>query len=300
MGVGRVGAATAFALVLKGLAERLVLVGQDERVTLGEAYDLSHAGAFVRAMDVLAGDIDDTAGADIVIVAASAPYRGAPDRLSLAGANAAVFRQIIPPIARASPNAVLIVVTNPVDVMTYVAWRLSGFPPGRVLGTGTLIDTGRFRMLLSAWSGIHTHDLRAYILGEHGDSQFPAMSVASFGGVRVDENDRQVLDMAEQARTAGHRVIEQKGYTNFAIATATAMIVEAIAANSRVVLPVSTLMDGVLGLRDVCLSMPCVVGRGGVHRVLPVDLNGHEAELLRRSAGVLRAVLQGLDPAPAA
>jgi L-lactate dehydrogenase len=288
IGTGRVGGATAFALVARGIPHELVLVGRTREKALGDAQDLLHASAFVRPMRVVAGDAAETAGSDVVLLAVSAGDESRADRMAAAGANARLLREVVPPLADASPGAVFVVLTNPVDVCTYVTLRASAFPPGRVLGTGTLIDTARFRVLLSRETGINTQDIRAYILGEHGESQFPALSVASAGGVRFAPGDEAVRAFAEEARLGGHRVMEYKGYTNYAVALSAAVICGAIADDARVVLPVSTLVDGYQGVRDVCLSLPCVVGRRGVARVLSVDLDDSEAALFRRSAAVIR------------
>jgi len=296
IGMGRVGSATAFALVVRGLAEELVLVGQRESDAVGDAYDLQHCSTFVRPMNVRAGSYDATAGSDIVILCASAPVTDTSSRLAQAGSNAVLFRQLIPPLAAASPHAILIVVSNPVDVMTYLALQLSGFDRSRVLGTGTLIDTARFRTLLAQASGMNSDDIRAYIVGEHGDSQIPALSVASAGGVRFQEHDATVREMFEEARQIGYQVIAHKGHTNYAIAMGVTMIVDAISRNSLSVLPVSVLIDGYLGLNDVCLSMPCVIGRAGVVRTLPIDLSDAEAHALRQSAGILRGVIDSMMP----
>jgi L-lactate dehydrogenase len=295
IGTGRVGSATAFAVVLRGLAERLVLVGVDRAHTLGDVYDLQHAAAFIRPTDIVAGEIADTAGSDVIVLTAAAPEVG-ESRLNHAAQNTAVVRSIVREAAPLSPDAVLVVVTNPVDVMTWVALQTSGFPASRVLGTGTLLDTGRFRSLLSQASGVHAHDIRAYILGEHGDSQFAAMSVASYGGVRFSQADPLVRQMAEQARVGGAMVMRHKGHTNYAIAVATAMILGAIRDNTREVLPVSTLVDGYLGVRDVCLSVPCVIGRHGIVRTLPIDLSEQEAGQFRLAAEVVRGVIDTLPP----
>jgi L-lactate dehydrogenase len=287
---GRVGSATAFALVMRGLAEELVLIDRTTDAVTGDAYDLRHAAAFVRPMDIRAGCLDASAGSDIIIVCASAPVSDTSSRLTQAAPNAALFRQIIPSVAAASPDTILLIVSNPVDVMTHVALRLSGFPPARVFGTGTLIDTARFRALLSHASGMNSDDIRAYIVGEHGDSQLPALSVASAGGVRFPEHDATVLELFEQARRGGYEVVAHKKYTNYAIAAATSVIVEAIARNTLSVLPVSVLVDGYLGVDDVCLSMPCVIGRAGVVRMLHIDLSPDEQEAFVRSAASLRGV----------
>jgi L-lactate dehydrogenase len=301
IGSGRVGSATAFALLLRNLAREIILVGRDLEKAQGEAADLHHAAALLGGTRTHAGTIDEVVDCDIVILAVSAPEApNSSQRLTHLGPNADICRQIIPTIARRSPHAILIVLTNPVDAITYLCIRLSGFPPSRVIGTGTLIDTGRFRSILSnAWK-INALDVRAYILGEHGDSQFPALSVASAGGVKFDEHDAFVVEAATEARRAGHEVFKRKGYTNFAIASAAMMLVEAIETDSLSVMPVSTLVDGYLGVRDVCLSVPCIIGRQGVMRMLPVDLDADEAAAFRASARVLRQALDGVDlPEPA-
>jgi L-lactate dehydrogenase len=294
IGVGKVGSATAFALVTRGLCEQLVLVGRTRAASLGDAHDLMHAAAFVRPMQVISGSVADTRASDIVIFSASAPLTDTSSRLTVARENARLYRTLVPKVARLSPHAVLIVVANPVDLLTYVTLQLSGFPPARVIGSGTLLDTARFRALLSQHSGINVFDLRAYILGEHGDSQFPALSVASAGGMRFDEHDQTVQKMFHKARRGGYLVVHHKGYTNYAIALATALIVEMIVRDLRAVAPVSVLIDGFLGVRDVCLSMPCVIGRRGVTRVLPVELNEREAAAFRASATLLRQAMDDL------
>jgi L-lactate dehydrogenase len=290
VGMGRVGSAIAFASVLRGLANELVLVGEDREVVVGDALDLQHASAFVRPVNVRAGAIDDTENSDVVVIAASRSSSGGP-RTEHARANGPLVGEISAAVATGSPRAILLVITNPVDVMTYLAIRASGFPPSRVIGSGTLLDTGRFRALLSRHSGVHTHDIRAYILGEHGDTQFPAMSVASYGGVRFDPRDPAVREMAEQARKVGYLVYQHKKHTNYGIASAAVMILHAIASDTREVLPVSTLIDGYLGVRDVCLSVPCVIGREGVVRMLPIDLDPDESARFLESARAVRKVI---------
>jgi L-lactate dehydrogenase len=290
IGTGRVGSATAFALVVRALADEIVLVGTDRDSIIGDAADLLHASAFVRPCEVRAGELEDTVESDVLILAASLPIND-PDRRALTKVNAPLIAELARKASTLSPDAVMIVVSNPVDVMTYVALRASHLPAQRVFGTGTLIDTGRFRALLSKRSGIHTHDIRAYILGEHGDSQFPALAVASAGGARFDESEAVLLHLADEAKRGGYFVYQKKGFTNYAIAAATAMIVAAVRDNTREVLPVSTLVDGYQGVRDVCLSIPCVVGRAGVLRTLPVELNEPEANQFRASAAVVRELI---------
>ena len=292
VGMGKVGTAVAFALVMRGVPHELVLVGRTRAKSLGDALDLQHAAAFVRSMRVGAGEAADTAGSDIIIIAASAPQEGpVTDRLALAGPNARLLRELVPPLAALSPKAVLVVLTNPVDVCTHVALRASGLAPGQVLGSGTLIDTARLRSLLARDTAINALDIRAYVLGEHGDSQFPALSVASVGGLRLDRHDATMDAVVAEARAGGYQVAREKGFTNYAVALSATLICEAINDDARTVLPVSTLIDGFQGVADVCLSLPCVVGRGGIHRVLSVDLDPAEADQFRRSAAIIRAVL---------
>lgn len=293
VGMGRVGSAIAFASVLRGLASELVLVDEDRDLVLGDALDLQHASAFIRPINVHAGALDDTAGSDVVVIAASRSQSGGP-RTEHARVNGPLVRKIAADVAATSPHAVLVVITNPVDAMTYLAIEASGLPPAMVIGSGTLLDTGRFRALLSRHSGVHTHDIRAYVLGEHGDSQFPAMSVATYGGVRFDPHDPAVREMAEQARQGGYVVYQHKKHTNYGIASATAMILNAVANDTREVLPVSTLIDGYHGIRGVCLSVPCVIGRAGVVRLLPIDLDAEESARFIESARIVRETIDSV------
>lgn len=295
VGTGRVGSTLAYSVVVRQLTNELVLVDRNLEVAEGECFDLLHAAAFTdHPAAVRAGDYPETAGSDIVVVCASMPWR--PEyrsRLDLARSNAGLFAEMIPELVRHSPGAVLIVATNPVDVMAYHALSISGFPPARVIGTGTLLDSARFRSLLSEEFGVHPDDIRAYILGEHGDSQFPALSIAMSGGVRfAARHEERVRRRFDQAVRSGHEVFERKGYTNFGIAMATAALVESVVRDDRRTYPVSTLIDGYLGVSDVCLSVPCIVGRAGVIRRLSPDLAPEEQDAFRHSAVVVRRAIE--------
>jgi L-lactate dehydrogenase len=290
IGMGKVGAATAFSLVIRAIPHELVLVARTKEKALGDALDLQHAAAMVRSMEVIAGDAADTAGSDIVILSLSVPQGPITDRLELAEPNGRLLREVVPELASLSPKAVFLVLTNPVDVCTYVTLRASGLPSGQVMGSGTLIDTARLRSLVARETGISARDIRAYVLGEHGESQFPAMSVASVGGLRLD--GMAMDSLVDEARHGGQRVTKQKGYTNYAVALSATLICEAIAEDARTILPVSTLIDGFQGVKDVCLSLPCVVGSGGILRVLSVDLDAGECEQFRRSASIVREALE--------
>lgn len=292
VGIGRVGSALAFTLAPRRFVRELVLVGRDRERTLGEALDLEDAQSFDAAPTTIrAGDVEDTAGSDILAICASVPM--APDlrdRLALGPRNVALMRELLPPLAAASPDATLVMVSNPVDVLTWFAREFTGFPDSRVIGTGTLVDSVRFRRRLSLEVGIHPDDLRAYVLGEHGDTQFPAMSVATAGGERIEDTPHRRA-LFEESRRAGFEVFRRKGYTDHAIATAAAHVIGSIALDEKHTMPLSVRVDGYLGVSDVCLSLPVVVGRRGVERVLHPPLDEDEAARFRHSAEVVRQAI---------
>ncbi len=295
IGPGKVGMVLAYTLVLRGVAREIVLVGSDRMKAEGEALDLTHAQAFQQIpVKVRAGEIEDAAGSEVVAVCASVPMpSGLLSRNALAQGNADLMKKLLPRVAEVAPEAKLVMVTNPVDVLTWQALELTGFPRERVMGTGTLVDSVRFRELLSAMLHIHPDDLRAYILGEHGEHQFPAMSVAQAGGERIDDTpERRAL--CERAKYFGIEVFQKKGNTCYAIGQAAAYVIEAILLDEKRTVPLSVKIDGYLGVSGVCLSVPVVVGRRGVERYLHPDLNANEAEQLRAAAKAVRAVIEGL------
>ncbi|MCS3903095.1 L-lactate dehydrogenase [Methylohalomonas lacus] len=295
VGIGRVGSTLAYTLVMRGLCSRLLLINRRAEIAVGDAHDLRHAVAFVdRQIEVDAGSIADSAGSDIIAVCASVSNSSSgTDRMALGPGNAALFDELIPPLAAASPNAIFLILTNPVDVMTYHALQLSGFPPERVIGTGTLIDSARFREMLSDEIGIHPDDLRAYILGEHGPHQFAALSQAQVAGERIENNEHR-REMFRAAVEAGHEVLRAKGHTNYAIALAASLIIEAIVHDTRRTVPVSTLIDGWLGVNDVCLSLPVVIGRPGITRILHPQLNDEESAAFRDAGRAVRDAIESI------
>lgn len=302
VGAGQVGATTGFAAVVRELVDSIVIVNRTREKAEGEAADLRHAAAFVgRSLRIQAGEINDSRDSDVVVLTMSEPPPDTQkfDRMALAEGNVRLFQSWVPLLAQASPNAVFVVVTNPVDVMTYFTWKFSGFPASRVVGTGTLIDSARFRSYLSDHLQIHPDDIRAYVLGEHGDSQFPALSVAATGGRGLDA-DPMIESLFDRTRAAGREVLQRKGYTNYGIAMATAMIIESVVRDSRRTLPISTLLNGFQGVHDLCLSVPAVVGAGGVQRTLSPLLSEIETKHFRDSAEYVRNVVDqcasSLDP----
>lgn len=297
VGVGKVGVTLGYSIVLKGLATELVLVSRSAERIRGEALDLQHAAALGPSrVRVDSGDLDATKDSQVVVLALAQPAEqggNAIDRIASSKPNAQLFQQVVPKVAQLSPNAILLVVTNPVDVLTYATLKLSGFDRHRVLGTGTLIDSARFRSLLSAHYEIHSDDIRAYVLGEHGESQFPVLSAVYAGGWYMGK-DPEVKRAFEKTLSVAPEVFAAKGYTNFAVASAAAMIIQAIKDNSHHTMPVSTLVDGYYGIEDVCLSLPAVIGREGIAQVLSISLSEEEQAQLRFSAQHLRAVNQSL------
>jgi len=294
-GIGRVGSTIAYTLVTSGYASELVLVSRTLRVAQGEALDLRHASALVDVpVEIRAGDAADTGNSDLIIVTASVPLPSADAaRTTMARGNCELFERELSPLTAASPKAVLLVVTNPVDVMTAIAWKQSGYPASRVLGTGTLIDSARFRSLLSREVGIHPDDIRAYILGEHGEHQVPALSLAQSGGEWIGSS-RAARELFRETVGLGYEVIQRKGHSNYAIALACRLIVETIAHDSMRTMPVSTLIDGYLGVEGVFLSVPSVVGRSGIVRTLRPELAPEEARAFRAAADAVRGILQEL------
>ncbi|QDU90707.1 L-lactate dehydrogenase [Pirellulimonas nuda] len=291
IGLGHVGSAVAYTLLSRSVASELMLVSGRLSRAEGEAADLTHANALLGTpTEVVAGEAADTAGSGLIVLCHSVPTQRA-GRYLLAEGNGRLFRDTLPLLAEQSPNAIFLVVSNPVDALSYVALRATGFPPERVFGAGTVIDSGRFRAALSEEEGVHPEDVRAYVLGEHGDTQFAALSLARTGGVPL-ANPARAAEIFEEVKDAAYYVFQRKGYTNYAIAAAVGMIAGSIAQDECRTMPVSVLINGYLGVSGVCLSLPCVVGRGGVHRVLHPELTPSEADSFRASAQVVRTHIE--------
>ena len=310
VGAGHVGAAFAYALLLSGLAAEVVLVDADAARAEGEAMDLGHAVPFSRPARVWAGTLADCAGAALTVVTAGAGQRPGETRLDLAARNADVIRRIAPEVARHNPDGLLLVATNPVDVLAQVAQETSGLPAERVLGSGTILDTARFRWLLGQHVGVDPRSVHAYVIGEHGDSGVPVWSSASVGGVALADFahargvplDAAVRErIARETRDAAYEIIRRKGATYFAIASGLVRVVEAVVRDQRTVLSVSTRLRPEHGYGDVSggyLSVPCVVDRTGVAAVLRLTLDADEEEALRHSASVLAGVKRRVDEPP--
>jgi L-lactate dehydrogenase len=296
VGTGNVGATYAHALLLSGLATEIVLINRTKEEAEGEAMDLTHAVPFAQPARVWAGEYADCAGAAITVLTAGGSGGGG-SRLDLVEQNGAILGQIVPEVARHNPDGVILVATNPVDALTYASYQLSGLPAGRVIGSGAILDTARFRVLLGERFGVDPRDVHAYIVGEHGESAVPLWSTATVGGMSLPElaaaagepfGEAERDDIHRAMVAAAGEVASRKGATYYGVAGGLQRITEAILRDQRAVLAVSTLVEGYEGLEDVCLSLPCVVDRTGIARVLRPRLSPQEREGLRRSALVLR------------
>jgi L-lactate dehydrogenase len=302
VGTGQVGMAAGYAVFLLGLASEIILIDKNMRRAEGEAMDLMHGQAFAGSVTVRAGTYADLAAAQVVIVTAGVAQKPGESRLALLNRNAAVFREIVEQLDRHSPNAVLIIASNPVDVLTYVTQALSRRSGALVIGTGTMLDTARFRALLGRHYGVDPRSVHAYILGEHGDSEVPIWSSAAIGGVPLvgatvlgkPFDEGRMARLFARVRNAAEEIISRKGHTNTAIGSAIARLVDAVLDDQRSVLPVSRRLDGQYGIHDICLSIPSIVGRHGATDALLPRLNDTEREGLRRSAAVLEESLQGI------
>ena len=300
IGAGQVGATTAYTLAVSGLAEEIAVVDLNEALARGVAADVAHGMPFCAPVRLCAGDYGAAEGADMVIMTAGAAQRPGETRRELIGRNRGIMESAGRSIARAAPNSVLVVVSNPLDVLTTAAAEVTGFPESRVFGSGTVLDTARLKALLSAHTGVDARDVSAWVLGEHGDSEFVAWSLTRIAGQSVEDYCRlcgrcdSTLPEALRAqfddgvRSAAYAVIEQKGATCYAIALAVRRICQAVLRDEKSILTVSVPAGGRFGVPDAALSLPCVVGRSGVERVLEVSLSPEEERLLRQSAEVIR------------
>ncbi len=308
VGTGAVGSTFAFSLLLSGVAAEIVLIDANARKAEGEAMDLMHAVPFARTARVWAGSIEDCAGAAITVISAGAAQKPGESRLDLVRKNAAIFGEIVPAVAGANPDGIVLVATNPVDVLTYLTYRISGLPSSRVIGSGTILDTARFRAMLADHYGVDPRSVHAWIAGEHGDTEVPLWSLANIAGMPLADfasanglghDPASLQGIFEATRDAAYQIIERKGATYYAVAAGLMRIVEAILRDQSTVLSVSSLISDYYGIDDVYLSVPAVVGRGGVERPLRLALSAEEASGLRRSADLLRETIAslGLDAA---
>ncbi len=304
VGCGNVGATVAYTYATEGLFSEMVLIDQNKEKAKGEAMDISHGLPFLSPMNVYAGDYSDLADADFIVIAAGAAQKPGETRLQLIEKNLKIFDSIVRQIIRYNRDAILLVVTNPVDILTHYTLQVSGFPPNRVIGSGTVLDTARLKQLLGTLLSVDSRNVHTFIIGEHGDSELPVWSSANISGVdltdfcRISGNGhgmQTVQRIFEDVRDSAYRIIEGKGSTYYAIAQAVLRITRSVLRDENSVLPVSTLISGHYGLSDVCLGVPAILGIGGVKKILDIPLNCEEMGRLQESARVIKEQLNAFD-----
>jgi L-lactate dehydrogenase len=304
IGSGFVGSSTAFALMMGGLASEIVIVDINKNKAEGEAMDLSHGASFVKPILVKSGDYIDTKDSDIVIITAGASQKPGETRLDLISKNLTIFKSIIPEIVKYNPNSILLVVSNPVDILTYLTYKISGFPKERVIGSGTVLDTSRLRYMLGENFDIDIRNIHTYIMGEHGDSEIATWSLTSIAGMSMDQccntlnskcDEHTKAEIHGAVKNAAYEVIKRKGATYYAVALAIKRIVEVILRDENSILTVSTLLNGEYGIQDIYLGIPSIVGLSGVKKILELPLNYEELRTLKTSADTLKKLLSNAD-----
>ena len=304
VGCGFVGSASVFALMQSGLFSEIAMIDADMDKAEGEAMDISHGVPFAKQMRVYAGNYDDVRDAGIVIVTAGANQKPDETRLDLVHKNVGIFKSIIPEIASRDFKGILLIVANPVDILTAVAQKLSGLPENRVIGSGTVLDTGRLKTRLSDHLGVDSRSIHAFIIGEHGDSEIAAFSSANVSGIPLSDfcemrghysHDEAEKNIAEEVKNAAYEIIQRKRATYFGVAMAVKRICECIVRDEKSILPVSTMMHGEQGIDGVVLSMPCIVGSDGIETQVPIKLDEGELTRLKESAKILKEIIEKLD-----
>lgn len=299
VGCGFVGSSSAFALMQSGIFSEMVMIDVDKDRAEGETMDISHGLPFARPVKIYAGGYDDIVDAGVIIVTAGANQKPDETRLDLIHKNVEIFKSIIPEIAKRKCEGILLIVSNPVDILTYTAIRLSGFPEKRVIGSGTVLDTARLKYLIGEHLDVDNRGVHAFIIGEHGDSELAAWSNANISGVKLSDfceirghfaHEESEDRIYEEVKNSAYEIIEKKQATYYGIAMAVKRICECIIRNERSILPVSSMMHGIYGLDDVVISMPAIVGKDGVEEVIPISLDEEEQEQLKKSAEVLKKI----------
>lgn len=296
IGCGSVGATTAYAYLLSGSVTDLTLIDIDKGRAEGLKLDLEHALSFTPYTQIEAtNDPARCAGSNIVVITAGRRQKEGETRLDLVKGNKEIFRDLIPKVAKAAPNSILVIVSNPVDVMTYFALKFSKFPASRVFGSGTILDSARLKFHVSKRIGIHPNSIDTYVLGEHGDSSFPVYSSANILGkplLKFPGFSKKVAQKCyEDTKNAAYRIIHDMGYTCYSIATAVCEITEAIFEDKKEVFPLSVLLNNYYGHKNICLSVPCVLGRGGIEKIIDVPLSKEEQRLFKKSVDTVRGFL---------
>ncbi|MCM3598614.1 L-lactate dehydrogenase [Metabacillus idriensis] len=300
VGTGFVGSSYAFALMNQGIADELILIDANAEKALGDVMDLNHGKVFApNPTAIRLGEYEDCKHADIVVICAGANQKKGETRLDLVAKNLAIFKEITESVMKSGFRGIFLVATNPVDILTYATWKYSGLPKERVIGSGTILDTSRFRYLLGDYFKIAPNNVHAYIIGEHGDSELPVYSSADVGGIpvmkmieRSEDYKKEDLDeIFKNVRDAAYQIINRKGATYYGIAMGLVRITKAILHNENCVLTVSAHLDGHYGEKDVYIGVPAVINREGIRDIIELDLNAEEQDKFRKSAAILKGIL---------
>lgn len=305
IGCGFVGSACAFALMQSGLFSEMVLIDSNEERAEGEALDISHGLPFSKPMQIYSGTYDDITDAGIIAITAGAGQKPGESRLELVHKNVEIFKSIIPEISKRNYKGILLIVSNPVDIMTYTALKLSGLPSNQVFGSGTVLDTARLKYLLGEHLGVDARSVHAFILGEHGDSEIAAFSSANVSGIelkkfcdfacKTDKHEEAMKEIAEDVKLSAYEIIKKKGATYYGIAMSVRRICEAIILDQKSILPISCLQNGKNGIENVVLSMPMIVGKHGAERSVEISLSEEERRAIKSSADILKGIIKTLD-----
>lgn len=304
IGAGYVGSTTAYALTLQKVASEIILVDTNKDKARAEALDIAHATSALGDISVSPGSYEDTKDSDIVVITAGIGPKYGESRLDIVNKNLKVFKSMVPEIIKYSPNALLLVVSNPVDILTYVTYKLSGFPKSRVLGSGTVLDTLRLKYAIEQKYNLESKDIDTIIIGEHGDSQVALWSQTTIHGIGIDsyfkamnkEFQKEIKsEISDEVKKSGYDILHGKGYTNFGVALAVSRIIRAVIYDENALLPVSSLYTGEYGIEDICLGAPCMVGEIGVRRIFQIPIAKEELTQLETSANSLKSLIKGLN-----
>lgn len=294
IGVGAVGSTTAYTLLLRNRMDELVLIDANKEKAVGDALDMNHGLPFLSRTRVWAGDYSDCADADIIIITAGAAQKTGESRIDLLKRNVSIYESITDEVLKYNKDGILLIASNPVDVMSYFTWKKSGWPVNRVIGSGTLLDSARFRYLIGQKLHIDPRSVHAHIVGEHGDSELPLWSLANIAGTDLTLSDEDKEEVFGNTKNAAYQIIKAKGATYYAIALALDRICTAILDNESAVLNVSTLLTNYHGVSDVYLGVPCIVDESGIRETLPLTINDKEKELLQASASKLKEIIRSI------
>ena len=304
IGCGFVGSAAVFSLMESGLFTEIVLIDVDHTKAEGEAMDISHGIPFGKPMKIYAGTYDDIVGAEIIIITAGANQKPGETRLDLVHKNVAIYKHIIPEIARRNFLGILLIVSNPVDILTYVAMKLSGLPENHVIGSGTVLDTARLKYQTGELLGVDSRSVHAFIIGEHGDSEIAAWSSANISGIPIDDfcemrghysHDKEMDIIGDKVKNSAYEIIKRKQATYYGIAVSIRRICEVILRDEKSILPVSNMMHGEYGIEDIALSFPAIVGKNGIETKVPISLDEDEVNALIKSSELLKDIMKSVE-----